>query len=145
MDSPSLNNLPLGMFCVIAFLAMPVTVRPFIANSVPVKDPAVISSAAPGWDAFLAKFRAAVKSRNKVAIKAMASKTFEGYTETVSEWLRRLDEEDHWYMLENALEKGTIAYREIGTGRPARATQDHQFFFVYENHRWRFDGPSPPE
>lgn len=98
------------------------------------------------WNAFWMKFRTAVKTKNRAAIKAMAlQKDFEDGTETVDDWLRNVDTNNWWYLVRNSVDKGTGHYRENGSGRPARQTRDHHLHFVYTKNGWRFKGPTPPE
>jgi hypothetical protein len=107
-----------------------------------------IESANKTWNTFWTKFSKAVKNKNRVAIKTMASKNFEGGTEDVATWLKRLDKEKLWYLVQNSVNKGVTSFISIENKRPARYTLDSQgyeLYFEYEKNGWRFTGPAQPE
>ena len=98
------------------------------------------------WDSFWTRFKAAIKAKNHPVIKAMSlQEGFEGNTETVGDWLRNVDNNNWWHLVQASVETGSRAYQDPETGRAAQATRDGRLHFIYTKNGWRFAGPTPPE
>lgn len=99
------------------------------------------SAADKSWNAFWSRFSTAVKTKNRAAIKSMASTRFTWHDvdDRVSAWLKNLDKSRSWYMVQNSVDKGTVPYNS-GERKPWRVTRDDHLLFVYEGGRWRFYG-----
>ena len=99
------------------------------------------NSADKSWNTFWVKFSTAVKTKNRTAIKSMASKRFTWHDadDTVSAWLQYLNQSKLWYLVQNSVNKGTMAYNS-GEKKPWRVTKDNHLLFVFENGKWKFYG-----
>lgn len=93
------------------------------------------------WDTFWNAFSAAVRNKNRAAIRSMASSRFDlpNIDNTVSGWIRNLDRNNLWYLVQNSVNKGTTSCDPI-EGKPCRCTRDLHLYFVFENGRWHFSG-----
>lgn len=100
------------------------------------------SSASKSWNAFWTKFSAAVKRKNKVAVKRLMSSESEffsgGGSENRSEWLQMIDDRRAWSDLQKSVASGTVAYNE--GGRTGRITKDRVLIFQYFGGKWQFVG-----
>lgn len=99
------------------------------------------SNPSRSWDAFWSRFSAAIRNKNRAAIKSMASSRFDlpNIDNTVSGWIRNLDRNNLWSLVQNSVNKGTTSCDSVD-GRPCRCTRDNHLYFVFENGRWRFSG-----
>ena len=101
------------------------------------------SAAEKSWKPFWTQFNAAVKSKNKAAIKRLMSseKDFRcGLDDTTrDEWLKGLDDNKWLGEVQRSVVKSTKPY-DNGTRRPARITKDEWLIFEYIGGKWRFVG-----
>jgi hypothetical protein len=93
------------------------------------------------WDKFWNRFSAAVRNKNRAAIKSMASSHFDwiAIDNSIGAWIRNLDRNNLWYLVQNSLSKGTMSLDSVD-GKPSRCTRDGHLNFVFENGTWRFSG-----
>ena len=98
------------------------------------------SAAEKKWKPFWAQFTAAVKSKNKAAVKRLmvSENNFSdgGGGETRDEWLARIDKERLWSLLQKSVAKGVMAHE----GDDWKITRDRHLLFQYTGGRWRFRG-----
>lgn len=92
------------------------------------------------WKPFWTQFTAAVKSKNKAAVKRLmvSENNFSngGGIETRDQWLAMIDREKLWGLLQKSVAKGVMAYDEDGW----KVTKDRHLLFQYTGGRWRFRG-----
>lgn len=100
-----------------------------------------LTSISQDWDAFWSRFSAAVRNKNRMAIKSMASSRFDwqAIDNSIGAWIRNLDRNNLWYLVQNSVNKGTMSCDPID-GRPCRRTRDSHLYFVFEHSRWHFSG-----
>ena len=100
------------------------------------------SAAEKSWKPFWTQFSAAVKSKNKAAVKRLMSSENDFFSggggETRDEWLKMLDESKLWGLVQKSVTKGVVAYNE--DGRTGRITKDRHLIFQYIGGKWRFVG-----
>lgn len=94
------------------------------------------------WRPFWTQFSAAVKAKNKVAVKRLMSSERDFFSggggETRDQWLQMLDDNKLWGLVQKGVAKGVIPYNE--SGRIGRITKDRQLIFQYIGGKWRFVG-----
>ena len=107
----------------------------------------VAATANKSWKPFWTQFTAAVKSKNKVALKRLmvAEREFFDGDEggTRNQWLEDLDKQKLWGEVYKSVKTGTKNYN-VDDGKPRRVTRDNGLIFVlvfvYRNKRWQFYG-----
>lgn len=107
----------------------------------------VQSAAERRWKPFWARFTAAVKQRNKAAVKRLmvSAESFSDGSGGVPDgdprdgWLQMVDRKKLWGAIQVTLSKGTKPY-DSGEDTPWRVTRDKSMLFVFENGTWRFFG-----
>jgi hypothetical protein len=99
------------------------------------------SAAEKSWKPFWAQFTAAVRSKNKAAVKKlMASESEFSVPGTTGrdDFLAMLDDSNMWKDVQKSVAKGVIAYNK--GGRIGRITKDRNLIFQYIGGKWRFVG-----
>jgi hypothetical protein len=93
------------------------------------------------WDRFWNRFSAAVRNKNRAAIKSMALDRFDwqALDNTVGAWIRNLDRNNLWFSVQNSVNRGTTSCDAIN-GRSCRCTRDNHLYFVFKDNRWHFSG-----
>lgn len=93
------------------------------------------------WDAFWSRFSAAVRNKNRAAIKSMASNDFDWIAadNSIGAWIRNLDRNNLWYLVQNSVSKGTMSCDSVDK-KPSRCTRDGHLIFVFKNSTWHFSG-----
>ncbi|MGC2237811.1 MAG: hypothetical protein WA584_16725 [Pyrinomonadaceae bacterium] len=103
----------------------------------------VTTAANKSWKPFWTQFTAAVKSKNKAAVKQLmvAERDFSNGAEggTRNQWLKNLDKQKLWGEVQRTVAKGTKLYNS-GEKIPWRVTMDDSLLFVFEKGSWRFFG-----
>ena len=100
------------------------------------------SAAEKSWRPFWTQFSAAVRAKNKAAVKRLMSSERDFFSggggETRDQWLQMLDDNKLWGLVQKSVAKGVIPYNE--SGRIGRITKDRHLIFQYIGGRWRFVG-----
>lgn len=90
------------------------------------------------WPAFWRQFGAAIKTKNRVALKGLMAPEGEFFSggggETRDEWITMIG----WKRLRTALTIGTMPYNK--GQNPGRITKDKGLIFEFVSGRWRFTG-----
>lgn len=94
------------------------------------------------WLSFWRRFRGAVNTRNKSAVKALMSSERDFFSggggENRDEWIRMIDNNRTWRWLQRSVASGTMVFQhERG---PSRITKDRNLIFVFISGAWRFVG-----
>ena len=107
--------------------------------------PSVISAQSASeksWKQFWTQFSAAVKNKNKAAVKRLmvSENNFSdgGGGSTRDEWLKMLDDNKLWGLVQRSVYKGVIPYKE--TNFNGKITKDRHLLFQYTGGKWRFFG-----
>ena len=95
------------------------------------------------WPGFWRQFTAAVKNKNRAAIKRLMSSEADfisvGGIASRNDFLRMFNDKSYWRDVQDSVDKGTVSYTSE-KGRSARRTRDRYLTFEYIGGRWRFIG-----
>jgi hypothetical protein len=99
------------------------------------------------WQRFWHQITAAIKKKDRVALRKMMPKNFDdgGGGLTPSEWLKFIDENERrgsWSDLQKSFARGTVINKNWPSkGIPTRITKDNRYFFEFrKDKRWYFGG-----
>lgn len=101
------------------------------------------SAASKSWNSFWTQFSAAVKNKDKVAVKRLMSSESDFLTHggigSRNDYLNLFKAKGYWQDVQKSAAKGTMSY-DLERQRPARITKDKYLIFEYIGGKWRFVG-----